>query len=115
MVERPQVTMENVDAHVSELRAKILSRLNKKGYGVFVGPHEVLGILTEEFHELVDAVKSDNLYDVRAELLDIAVGALFGVVSIDRRLEDVEKNMVQDANVGLDFMNLVADSIKEKT
>jgi NTP pyrophosphatase (non-canonical NTP hydrolase) len=59
------------------------SRLDQKGWGTFSSRHEILGILTEEFHELVEAVKSGDNVDVQSELVDIAVGALFGAVCIE--------------------------------
>jgi NTP pyrophosphatase (non-canonical NTP hydrolase) len=68
---------------VQELSSKIKSRLIEKGRGAFVSTHEILGIITEEYYELVDAVRSDVVDDVRSELLDIAVGCIFGIACIN--------------------------------
>jgi len=82
-MERTKATFEEIETIVMELQRKIAARLLNKGLGVFASNHEILGILTEEFHELVDAVKSDVSLEVRHELFDIAIGAMFGIVSID--------------------------------
>lgn len=57
-------------------------RLNQKGTGTFKSTHEILGILTEEYKELLDAVQGNSVDKVRAELLDIAVGSVFSVACI---------------------------------
>ena len=59
--------------------------LSKNGYGAFVSRHELLGALTEEYHEALDALHSEPPGIVRGELLDIAVACLFGVASLDAR------------------------------
>jgi len=85
-VERPQVTMDSVNVAISLLENALLQRLDKKGYGSFAGKHEILGILDEEFDELKDAIRDDagGISQVKAELIDIAVGCLFGVACIDQ-------------------------------
>lgn len=44
--------------------------------------HEILGIITEEYFELIDAVKSNNLHQVHQELRDIMVASLHGIRSV---------------------------------
>lgn len=63
-------------------REKLYSRLEEKGRGKLASRHEVLGSLAEEYDELLEAVRSGTLREVEAELLDIAVGAVFGVACI---------------------------------
>lgn len=46
--------------------------------------HEIRGIVDEEVEELHAAVKANDPGSCRAELVDIAVAALWGIVSIDQ-------------------------------
>lgn len=82
-VPRPQITAERLNAANAALVGKLLWRLKQKGRGAFLSRHEILGSIEEEHIELVLAVKGEPLACVRDELLDIAVGALFGVACID--------------------------------
>jgi len=45
-----------------------------------------LGIITEEYYEFVEAVYSNDFNEIREEMIDIAVGCLFGVASMDAKL-----------------------------
>lgn len=71
-----------IDVAQHDIRAKLEQRLQQHGPGSYIGPHEGLGILTEEYDELIDAVRSNDRAQVEKELIDIAVGALFGVASL---------------------------------
>lgn len=58
-------------------------RLKQKGRGAFVTKHELVGILTEEYHELLEAVRNDSDIEPFAqELIDVAVGCVFGLACI---------------------------------
>jgi hypothetical protein len=70
---------------LNELRHELQRRTDKHGPLCFIGPHETLGILDEEFDELRDAVRANDSEEERKELMDIAVGAVFGVASRDVR------------------------------
>ena len=76
----PAVYLETANKDVFDV---LTYRLLQKGNGSLASSHEILGILTEEFHELVDAVKSNDPINVRRELIDIAVGCLLGIGCID--------------------------------
>jgi len=65
------------------LKAKIVQRLNQKGWGIFVSSHEINGILREEMREFEDAVLDNDAEQIDRELLDIAVAAIFGMVSLE--------------------------------
>lgn len=82
MKSRVDVSSETVDRAVALMRTKLLMRLDQKGWDSFIGPHEILGILEEERMELTEAVRSDDWTEVVDELLDLAVGAVFGIASI---------------------------------
>jgi NTP pyrophosphatase (non-canonical NTP hydrolase) len=70
-----------------ELTREINRRLKEKGDGTFVSSHEVLGVVTEEYHEMLDAVHDNDLKQMRKELLDIAVPCIIGVISVDKGME----------------------------
>lgn len=99
---RPIVFRPFIDDAVIAARDKLNYRLRKKGYGAYASKHEVLGILTEEFKELIDAVQSQPVVggknSVREELLDIAVGCLFGIASIDCGAIACEKTQASDSD-----------------
>lgn len=65
-----------------DLIKQLTKKLKKHGNGAYHGPHESLGITTEEFWELVEAVKSNNIDDVESELFDVAIACLWGVASL---------------------------------
>jgi hypothetical protein len=56
--------------------------LKKKGYKKLVSPHEVLGVMFEEFTEFADAVKTDNRVGIIRELYDIGTVVILGLLSL---------------------------------
>jgi hypothetical protein len=72
--------VENV---IREIRDRFGERLDEKGLHGCASIHEILGVMVEEHEELKDAVGINSHGDVRKELLDIIVGALWGIVSLD--------------------------------
>lgn len=78
---RTQATATTILGVFQQVHEKLQQRLSQKGRGCFASSHEALGIVTEEYHELVAAVGSNNPTDVDAEMLDIAVAAIFSIVS----------------------------------
>ena len=61
---------------------KMRARLEEKGYGSFTSIHEVLGMMSEEHQELIDAVHANDWDQLDKELLDIAVGAIFSLACL---------------------------------
>lgn len=60
------------------------AKLTRWGWRTMTSRHEVLGVIQEEMDELVKAVREDNKNcdGIKEELLDIAVGAIFGYACI---------------------------------
>jgi hypothetical protein len=85
-VVRPEIKLESVEKARILIQQMLIKRLDKKGWGTFAGKHEILGILEEEYTELKDAIHNDKdgIGPVKAELIDIAVGCLFGVACIEQ-------------------------------
>ena len=80
---RQQLKDTDLEKAMVEVGAMLLSRAKQKGMGTMASNHEILGILDEELTEYRDAIH-DKLGDEEkvSELIDIAVGALFGIASI---------------------------------
>ena len=76
-----------IESHIDDalviVKQKLMQRLESKGDGSYTSIHEILGIITEEFHELVDAVKSDETFQVKDECLDLGVAAVFAIACIN--------------------------------
>lgn len=85
---RKQITDSSINKGLIALTGALNHRLEEKGYGTFASRHEVQGIITEEYHELIEALKSNNTEEFRAELLDLAVACVFGVICIDSKTMD---------------------------
>lgn len=81
MLTRLVVTKEDLGDGLHVLVEALNDRMNKHGDGAFVGPHEGLGVAAEEYHELVDAVRSNDKAKVEKENIDLAVACLFAVIS----------------------------------
>ena len=77
-----------IDGSFHELRDKLSGRLNQKGMHSFASSHEVSGIMTEEYTEMLDAIKENDIMQLRHELYDIALAAIWGIISIDSELMD---------------------------
>ena len=75
----PQMNIDEAFAFVKEAMGR---RLVEKGYGTFASSHEVLGVLTEEHHELIEAVQSNEPKAFEDELVDVAVGAIFALACL---------------------------------
>ena len=85
---RQQITPEQVSNAVGLIGSRIFERLEEKGYGAWLSRHEILGFLTEEYHEAIEAVHSKPTEDLTAELVDIAVGCIFGIACIEAKALD---------------------------
>jgi NTP pyrophosphatase (non-canonical NTP hydrolase) len=87
-MERLQLTDEQVMKAVENTVEKLKFRLIQKGYGTFVSRHEILGVITEEYKEFVDAVHSKNYDDMKTEIVDLAVGCIFGLACFEEETID---------------------------
>lgn len=83
MIEREQVTSEDIDRAMIKFREALEKRLKKHGSGKWISPHEGLGITVEEVHELTLAVHANDREATKEELLDIAVCGFWGHLSLE--------------------------------
>lgn len=87
-MDRTQLTDEQVMKAVDKTVEKLKFRLRQKGYGTFASKHEILGVITEEYKEFVDAVHSKNYEEMKTEIVDLAVGCIFGFACFEEETID---------------------------
>lgn len=79
-------SVEVTEAHISEaltmLGMNLRRRLLEKGRDSFVNAREILGTTQLEVRELEQAVQIKEPQRIIEELLDVAVGCVFGVASM---------------------------------
>ena len=79
---RIQLTIEDFNDAVEEIRQVLYRKLEKKGLGAAYSEHEVFGLLEEEVDEALDELKANNMVKFKRELCDIAVCCILGVASL---------------------------------
>ena len=85
---------------VELLLMNLRKRLDRHGYNSHASAHEGLGIITEEYHELIQAVGSDQNHRVIDEALDVGVACLWLVATLlekdpDQRREGLGRDPAQ--------------------
>ena len=88
---RANCTLKEVLNEVDLLKQAVQVRLDRHGYGLASGSHETYGILAEEMKEYLDEVHANSLDGCYDELVDIAVAAIYGMVSITKRKEFIKQ------------------------
>jgi len=66
-----------------EIEAGWNKRCRDKGYQIYNSRHEGLGVLAEEYHELLEAIRKPGTSLLRAEALDCVIPLLHLIASID--------------------------------
>ena len=79
---RPQITDTHIGKALYQAEGKLRERLREKGAGILCTPHEVWGVMGEEWEEFKDAVEANDRAAVEDEVLDLAVAALVALASI---------------------------------
>lgn len=85
---RPKISCDDLSTAQYDIGVKLHKRMKEKGNGAWLSRHEILGILTEEKKEVIDAVHGGTLDELRKELIDVAVGCIFGIACIDQKTLD---------------------------
>ena len=82
--ERIEVKEKSINKSFKVIRELLDKRLLQKGNYSFASKHEFLGILTEEYYEIINEIKNDHLtYDDTVymelcnEVIDMAVACIF--------------------------------------
>jgi len=84
---RTEANFGEIQVALDALRSTLQRRLDQHGKGKFCSTHEGLGVITEEYHELVDAVQSNEPSDYKSECLDVAVAAFWAYLSAPSSLD----------------------------
>ena len=79
MKHRKEVDIKFRECSLNMVRDKLQLRLNQRGTKTFASKHEILGIITEEYHELIEAVKNNDKHEFIEEILDVAVACVYGL------------------------------------
>lgn len=81
-VERPVLDNEDLKTAQRLINEAQRAARAKHGIGVMLSPHEIFGILAEEWDELQKALRSDDPDRFFRELIDIAQTAQFGLACL---------------------------------
>lgn len=77
-----RITDQEIDMKLVVLRRHLKAAMAKHGATANASNLETLGDVTEEYHELVDAVRGNVEDEIYAELMDVAVAAVWGAIMI---------------------------------
>jgi len=88
MMDRVKLSREDVSEAMKRVEAALYARLDEKGYGTFSSTHEIRGVLDEEYNELREAMHANDYEAIESELLDLAVGAIFGYACVNGNFID---------------------------
>ncbi len=82
---RASIAAGELETAFIAFRERMDAKLTKWGWRTLTSRHEILGVIEEEMDELVKAVREDGAScdGIKEELLDIAVGAIFGYACIE--------------------------------
>jgi len=84
MEDRIEVSEDALKISIDDIRTKTKFRLMEKGTQSFASTHELLGIITEEYQELIEAIKLNNISNIQKEVLDLAVACNFGLACFNQ-------------------------------
>ena len=79
---RPEIKQETLAIVYDDMVQNLLKGINKHGPGTWKSSHEILGLMTEEYHELIQAVHKGDRDNLIEELKDIGTVVLFGLASL---------------------------------
>ena len=82
-----------MESAVTQIMQKLMKRLAQKGRFAYASSHETYGIIAEECAEFLDEVRANDVGNQQKELIDIAVGAIWGLASLKTLQENKIKNL----------------------
>lgn len=93
LTERTKVDSATITKCISEFVQELGVQLQCKGDLGFISSHETLGVITEEYYELCEAVHENNEKRIVNELMDVVIAAFFGYATlIQNEKNEMEKN-----------------------
>lgn len=81
-MERPRIPEWEVKKVQELVQVHLGEKILEKGRGAFVSTNEILGAVTEEYHESRVEIQANHRKNLEKELLDLAVACLWGVASL---------------------------------
>jgi len=92
MQEFPNISSESLAMAIALLEQNITARISEHGKHIHANNHESLGIITEEYYELIDATRRNNSAHIVEEMIDVATGCIVGAASIFMRRQEAEND-----------------------
>ena len=86
-----EITGQDIDKAFKVIHYVFSERIREKGPSMSNSPHESLGICTEEYQELIEAVKLGVSDDMALEFIDLAVASIYGYISLGPSREDLNR------------------------
>jgi NTP pyrophosphatase (non-canonical NTP hydrolase) len=80
---RPEITDSQIDNAVKEVVQQLNYCLEHNGPQAIVSGHEMSGLIKEETDELFSAVHDNNVEEIRSELKDVALTAIWALASMN--------------------------------
>ncbi len=84
---RVDATEEEIQIALKVVEEVLRNRISKHGYSKFASTHEALGVLAEEYHETIEAVRNNDMPEFLCEMLDCAISGIWAYVSLTPRSE----------------------------
>lgn len=84
-MKRDLATGEEIDFVLRLVKQNLLDRMKKHGKLKFVSPAEAMGTLVEEYVEVQDAQRSNNLEHFLKEMMDITITGIWANISLLNR------------------------------
>lgn len=85
---RKPLTKKHIKSVFDRIKKQLSAKIAKRGMGRYDSVHEIYGIVAEEAYELLKATHENNNQEFVDELLDIAIGCLWGIASFQSLKED---------------------------
>jgi len=82
MTDRIQVTRDHLNDAFDLLDGRLDSRIKRHGDMSHASVHESLGVIAEEYKELLDEIHANNVQGVADEGIDLALAAIYMVASL---------------------------------
>lgn len=82
------------------VKKKMEMRIAKKGQFSHASRHESLGLIAEEYWELIEAIKGNDDEEILHELADVAVGCIWAIASMMEK-EEFAKHTQEQLDHGI--------------
>lgn len=74
-----KISKENLNYEIDVLQQRVEALWILRRNEPYSSAQEILGILTEEYSEVLDAIHQNNLSEFQGELLDIAAACIYAL------------------------------------